>query len=593
MASIPSNGYREVMVGTNNYTGSNSYDADCPKTAIVPVDGDDLCNKTYVDGAGGGIIGLLTDKGSLITADGTQAVIFDQNPYQTALSTTTAYDWTSLALGQSRTFTTTVPTLLPLGATITITYSGTDNIKGTVTAVVGTTVTITITALNSNPYTPAVFLQTAAPITYATGVYLNPLPYITADTTPIPPEIPANFMITQGSIFFYQPSGVATITITLGGTSLQRAVSTAGVMPISPAFAPPPPAIPTAVFWNGANGGCFVGAQQVLTINTALSNTSSPSWGFLPSAPDFASYFAGSLTGYQLSYSTGAITIDDDIALVADPASATGLSWGVINTGSIGAVNSVVGGTNILMSGTLSTPVVNLRNPLTAELNMGSQSLRDSASAVGTSGQVLTAGTGGQVLWGANGVSSITAGNNIDITGTASVPIVGLKSPLTSTLALGTTSITGSTSNITLSSGTNQANMNGNLGFTSVVQATPTTKANLFNTSISVETSTNKVIIQPTSILKSVGTTALTVGTVGSAPLTLIGNGGNTDGIQITQIANAPTTLTTSLSNVKYYPDCYISNGNASTVAVPLPQVDYQRLTLNNLGLTNTNSWNN
>ena len=100
MASYPSNGYNEVMSGTNNYTGSNFYGTSCPKTPIVPVANDDLCNKLYVDAAsGGGIIGLLTDKGSLLTGDGTQAVIFDQNPYQTALTTTTVYDWNSLALG--------------------------------------------------------------------------------------------------------------------------------------------------------------------------------------------------------------------------------------------------------------------------------------------------------------------------------------------------------------------------------------------------------------------------------------------------------------------------------------------------------------
>ena len=41
MASIPTNGYAEVMAGTNNYSGSNSYDGSCPRTAIPPVIGDE------------------------------------------------------------------------------------------------------------------------------------------------------------------------------------------------------------------------------------------------------------------------------------------------------------------------------------------------------------------------------------------------------------------------------------------------------------------------------------------------------------------------------------------------------------------------
>jgi hypothetical protein len=220
--------------------------------------------------------------------------------------------------------------------------------------------------------------------------------------------------------------------------------------------------------------------------------------------------------------------------------------------------------------------------------NTGAQGATGNTGATGATGE-----TGATGATGPQGIpTTITAGSNIGVAGTASVPIVSVLNPLTSTLNLGTQSITGSTSNITLSSGTNQANVNGNLGFTSSVQATPTTKANLFNTSISVETSTNKVAIAPTSITKT-GLSPLTIGTVGSAALSFIGNGGGQDGIQIQQTASQPTTLTTSLSNVRYYPDYYLSNNNASSVAVPLPQVDYQRLTLNNLGLTNTNEWNN
>ena len=50
MASIPSNGYREVMAGSNIYTGSNRYGSICPQTPILPTVGDDLCNLTYVSG---------------------------------------------------------------------------------------------------------------------------------------------------------------------------------------------------------------------------------------------------------------------------------------------------------------------------------------------------------------------------------------------------------------------------------------------------------------------------------------------------------------------------------------------------------------
>ena len=228
----------------------------------------------------------------------------------------------------------------------------------------------------------------------------------------------------------------------------------------------------------------------------------------------------------------------------------------------------------------------------------GPQGATGATGAQGATGptgpQGATGATGPQGATGPTGPqgipTTITAGSNIGVAGTASVPIVSVLNPLTSVLNLGTQNITGSTSNITLSSGTNQANMNGNLGFTSVVQATPTTKANLFNTSISIETTANKVAMTPTSVLKTGGSSTLTIGS-SVAPLSLLGNAGVADGIQIQQSVNVGTTLSTNLANVKFYPDYYLSNGNLNTIAVPLPQVDYQRLTLNNLGLTNTNVW--
>lgn len=394
MASIPTNGYAEVMAGTNNYSGSNSFDGSCPRTAIPPVIGDDLCNKTYVDNAtGGGIIDTLTDKGSLITGDGTQAVIFDQNPYQTALTTTTVYDWNALANGQSRDFTTTAPTSIPLGASITITYSGTDSITGTVTAVAGSVITITITALASLSYSSGFLLQTSSP-DGAGGDYTNAtFPFNPAVTTPIPPNIPANTIITDGEC--YVSTSFATgvpisITANIIGSNIQRPSAT----PFTTIPFDNPTVNPT--FYNFPSG-CFVGTTQ------------SPSVQFLggtyrvgfPSGGTFAPRnYVGSLSGYTVGYSTGSITISGSIALLADPVSTTGLKWGVVSGGGGGGtVNSVSGGTNVIISGSASAPVVNLRNPLTAELNMGSQSLRDSASAVGTSGQLLSAGTGGQTLW--------------------------------------------------------------------------------------------------------------------------------------------------------------------------------------------------
>ena len=434
MASFPSNGYSEVMSGTNNYTGSNFYGSSCPKTPIVPVSNDDLTNKLYVDTAtGGGIIGNLTDKGSLITGDGTQAVIFDQNPYQTALTTSTVYDWNALAIGQSRVFSTPNVLLIPLGADITITYSGTDSITGILTAITAYDITITITAFASAVYTSTTLYNSNPYVTYA-GSDIDPDFFFLSP----PSAFTSSLIVTNGLTGIYSaPSNVPyTIDILTSAGSVLLGSSVPGVSVA--------PSTPSSFTYTE---GVYIPNGQAFYIN--FNTAGNPvNWGLVlgGSLSQPFSYF-GTIDGYTLPYSSGSIVLNDTIGLVADPISSTGLAWGIINTASIGAVTSVSGGTNIVMSGTIATPIVNLRNPLTAELNMGAQSFRDSASAVGTSGQILSAGTGGQTLWTAATVPTVvSAGTNISVTGTASAPIVNLLNPLTAQLNMGTQSLRDSAS---------------------------------------------------------------------------------------------------------------------------------------------------
>ena len=289
-------------------------------------------------------------------------------------------------------------------------------------------------------------------------------------------------------------------------------------------------------------------------------------------------------------------TLNMGAVAITDSAGAVGVSGQVLTAGTGGqtlwgtnGVSSITAGTNISVTGTASVPIVNLQAPLTSTLNMGAVAITDSAGAVGVSGQVLTAGTGGQTLWGTNGVSSITAGTNISITGTASVPVVNLQNPLTATLNAGAQNIHGTSTQFTLTNGGSQANATATLGFTSADASVATTKSVLFKTGLTCQTATNAVVVSPTSVVKS-GTTPLAI-TSGSSEIVIQGLGGLADGIQINQLSGQGTTLKTSLSNVKYYPDYYLSNNDSIIQVVPNPQVIHQRLTLNNLGLTNTSLW--
>jgi len=127
--------------------------------------------------------------------------------------------------------------------------------------------------------------------------------------------------------------------------------------------------------------------------------------------------------------------------LKSNPATATGLEWAIDISGVTGVVG-VNAGTNILVGGTVDQPIVNLSAPLTSTLGMGTVALTDKVGASGSAGQFLSAGTGGETLWATppDTLPTITAGNNIDISGTQANPIVSLDNPLTAQLNMGTQS---------------------------------------------------------------------------------------------------------------------------------------------------------
>ena len=86
-----------------------------------------------------------TDLGSILVGNGANTEELVCPTTTTTATTSTIYDWISLSVSQSKTFTTSDGSLYQLGYSITITYSGTDFITGTITAIAGNDITLTIT----------------------------------------------------------------------------------------------------------------------------------------------------------------------------------------------------------------------------------------------------------------------------------------------------------------------------------------------------------------------------------------------------------------------------------------------------------------
>jgi len=221
------------------------------------------------------------------------------NMMQPMFSTTTIPDWTTIATGQSRTFTTTTPATLQVNQSITITYSAADYITGTITAISGTQITMTITHVASATYTSSTIYSNGPLNDTYVGVN-NPVlgfeipSYIPSATT----VFKSGTVYLGGTALYGNPKFVLSIKdITTGityGSSDQAWTNNGEPVPINFTGGVVVPA--------GSNINCPVTTDRYMTVST------------LPGGPSGSYYystypFPGSLQGYTLPYFAGAITL--------------------------------------------------------------------------------------------------------------------------------------------------------------------------------------------------------------------------------------------------------------------------------------------
>ena len=321
-----------------------------------------------------------TALGSILVGNGADTEELPCPTTTTTATTGTIYNWLSLANGQSRDFFVgnNLGTLYQVGYSITIVYSGTDSITGTITAVAGNLITITITSFTSQAYAPATLITTTPPDpTTATSGGGDPV-FIFNPAVCTPTTIPNNSFLLTGLCYLYgAPPVVGSSNISLTAQASPPAINgTTSIFSI-PQYENPP--VSTSAFSWGADG-CFIPDGTSVSL---ASNTGGNQIAFaFPSGGSFIDQnFTGSISGYSLAYTPdGVITINSKLVLTADNTKPLGVFWGVDAQG-VGTVSSVSAGNNISISGSLSAPVVNVASPLTSNLVLGSVSI------TGTQGQ--------------------------------------------------------------------------------------------------------------------------------------------------------------------------------------------------------------
>jgi len=217
--------------------------------------------------------------------------------------TTTVFNLLAVQVGDSLTFTAVHDSsIFSIGQTIEITYSASDIVTGTVTAVAGSQITFTVATVVVAAYTPAqIYASTpAAPTPGQTTIIGS----ATDPAVPIsyPPFIPpSNYIVTGANVYICQSNaGPGTFTVRL----LDRYTGTImGTSSNTPALTIPPsnmfPDLRQPTFPS-----CLIKKNELLTmqydanvaINYSYSNTA-------------GDVFIGTLTGYAVPYSRGLVKI--------------------------------------------------------------------------------------------------------------------------------------------------------------------------------------------------------------------------------------------------------------------------------------------
>jgi len=217
--------------------------------------------------------------------------------------TTTVFNLLAVQVGDSLTFVAVHDgSIFAVGQTIEITYSATDIVTGTVTAVAGSQITFTVATVIVAAYVPAqIYASTpAAPTAGQTTIIGS----ATDPTAPIsyPQFKPSsNFIVTSANVYICESgSGPGTFVVNL----LDRYTSASvGQSFNTPALTIPPPNI-LPDLRQPTFPACLIKKNELLTmqydanvpINYAYSDTA-------------GNVFIGTLTGYAVTYSRGLVKI--------------------------------------------------------------------------------------------------------------------------------------------------------------------------------------------------------------------------------------------------------------------------------------------
>jgi hypothetical protein len=210
-----------------------------------------------------------------------------------------------------------------VGQTITVTYDASNTITGTITSIVGTSITFSVTGVTTNavPVVPSIYDNTSSTnqfwfgLTSTVWIFNNP-------TFPQPPNS------TSGNNYIFQ-----TVTVGLDNTSPSTASVTLQindpvsgsiyVSPITHTISPGATVTLTYPFYN-----CII-PNGHNNVNIQYNSTQVINWE--TTTLNSVSYF-GTVTGYPVSYTSGVVTVNAELPTIGPGLEPSGTPSGLFIT---------------------------------------------------------------------------------------------------------------------------------------------------------------------------------------------------------------------------------------------------------------------
>jgi hypothetical protein len=195
-----------------------------------------------------------------------------------------------------------------IGQTITVTYDASNVITGTITSIIGTSITFLVSGLSTNAVPATIYTNTTSPP--ATNLWGALISNTFLLNTPAFPQSPYsssnNHIVKTATCGFQMNAGSSSVSFKFNN-------NTAGITYTSPDVFVLTPTAPTApVTFTYSFQNCFIAKNA--SFNLSYNSTTPVNWVVANYTPPGSSVkYYGTLTGYPVSYTSGIVTINSGV----------------------------------------------------------------------------------------------------------------------------------------------------------------------------------------------------------------------------------------------------------------------------------------